>query len=506
MELWGGALIICVASLLFSLAKTIHAFFLSPLRNVPGPFLAKITSLFVGFYDLRLQRNRKIYEWHQKYGKIILIAPGQVSVSSLSSTREIYSISGRHPKSTYFDHFSVLGARCIFTTRGCRDHQKMRKRTFQLYQPKSMYRPEIVQPIRELAQEVVQQLCAPANRSDKGEATINIWTQCNRYSFDNSTRLAMGPKHGSNAMRGTSDDSWMLDRWEETELWDNMAANLPLVHLFIKHIYRTVTGDQNFLSNDERLARWTTQQLHLALQETDVIPKHCLLGWLLEAKGEEGKGLSESEVGEEIIDNILAAMATVTLALTFSLWDLACHPALQHALREELRRLPSSSRDGLPTFESIINCEMLDNCIRETSRIHPLSSGHAERLVPVEKPYDGVMLPVGVNISASTLALHHNAEVFDEPFAYKPGRWKQTDPAHRSLMDKHYIPFGYGARFCLGSTFALVQIKTLVAFVILRLHLRQDPASQTSRYSMDQLDTQNALPRGLRCDVAIREI
>lgn len=82
----------------------------------------------------------------------------------------------------------------------------------------------------------------------------------------------------------------------------------------------------------------------------------------------------------------------------------------------------------------------------------------------------------------------------------------QADAGHRSLMDKHYIPFGYGARFCLGSTFALVQIKTLVTFIMLRFQIRQDPNSSTDRHSMDQLDTQNALPRGLRCDLAIREI
>lgn len=73
-------------------------------------------------------------------------------------------------------------------------------------------------------------------------------------------------------------------------------------------------------------------------------------------------------------------------------------------------------------------------------------------------------------------------------------------------MDKYFMPFGYGARFCLGATFALVQIKMLVAFIVLRLELRQDPSSPTDRGSMDQLDTQNALPRGLRCDIAVREI
>lgn len=395
MDTWRAVLIFCVASVLFLLAKIIYAFCFSPLRHVPGPVIAKITSLLIKFHDVRLQRNRKIYEWHQKYGDLVMIAPGQVSVSSLSSTRDIYSFFGRHPKSTYFDHFSVYGSRCIFTTRGCHDHQMMRKRTFQLYQPKSIHRPAVVEPIRDLAKTVIQQLCAPLG-PHQTEATVNVLTHCNRFAFDNSTRLALGPHYSSRVTRGSPLESWMLEGWEETELWDNMAANLPLVHSLVKHTWRSFTGDTNFLSNDERLEKWTTQQLHLALKEPNIITNESLLGWLLEVKSEDGQSLSTNEIGEEIIDNILAAQATVTLALTFSLWDLACNLEWQSRLREELRRLPVE-QDGFPTFQSLISAPILDSCVRESSRIHPLSSGHAERIVPTEKLYDGVLLPAGVS-------------------------------------------------------------------------------------------------------------
>ncbi|GAD93148.1 hypothetical protein FG10991.1 [Paecilomyces variotii No. 5] len=463
-----------------------------------------LSALWVRSYDVRLQRNRKIYEWHQQYGDIIAIAPGQVSVSSLSCTREIYSIAGRHPKSAYFDHFSTYGCRCIFTTRGCREHRMMRKRTFQLYQPKSIYRPSIIEPIRTLASATIRQMCARMGAHQK-EVTVNVLTYCNRFSFDNSTRLALGARHSSHAMKGSPLDTWMLDGWEESELWDNLAANVPLLHSAVKHLWRRFSGDANFLSNDERLQQWTTEQLDLALHEPHTVTKDSLLGWLLEAKSEDGARLSRSEIAEEIIDNILAAQATVTLALTFSLWDLACNSQWQEMLREELRRLPAGE-DGFPTFESVIAAPILDSCTRESSRIHPLSSGHAERVVPIKKLYDGVMLPAGVTISASTLALHHSATAFEDPYSYRPGRWLQAEAAQRSLMEKHHMPFGYGARFCLGATFALVQIKMLVAFIVLRLELRPDPSSPTDHHSMDQLDTQNALPRGLRCDLSIREI
>ena len=270
----------------------------------------------------------------------------------------------------------------------------MRKRTFQFYQPKFIYRPSIIESVRTLATVTVNQMCA----GDGKEATVNVLTYCNRFAFDNSTRLALGPNHCSNVMKGSPVETWMLDRWEESEIWDNTAVNFPLLHFVVKHFRRHFSGDSGFLSNDERLQRWTEGQLDSAISEPHKITNESLLGWLLEVKSDDGAKLSKNDIAEEIIDNILAAQATVTLALTFALWDLACDQEWQGLLREEVRHLPVD-QDGFPTFESLMISPLLDSCIRESSRIHPLSSGHAERVVPVKKLYDGLMLPAGVSCS-----------------------------------------------------------------------------------------------------------
>lgn len=64
-------------------------------------------------------------------------------------------------------------------------------------------------------------------------------------------------------------------------------------------------------------------------------------------------------------------------------------------------------------------------------------------------------------------------------------------------MDAHYMPFGYGARTCLGKAFADVQVKLLVAAVILNFELF--PVSKEA--DMVQMGTQNALPVGLKCEL-----
>lgn len=73
-------------------------------------------------------------------------------------------------------------------------------------------------------------------------------------------------------------------------------------------------------------------------------------------------------------------------------------------------------------------------------------------------------------------------------------------------MQAHYIPFGYGARLCLGKPFATLEVKLLVAFLLLRFSISEESAGRTNVETMEQLGTQDALPKGLCCDVFVRPL
>jgi cytochrome P450 len=73
-------------------------------------------------------------------------------------------------------------------------------------------------------------------------------------------------------------------------------------------------------------------------------------------------------------------------------------------------------------------------------------------------------------------------------------------------MERFYMPFGYGARVCLGKAFATVEVKLLVACLILHYSISEDPSSSTNIKSMAQLGTQDALPKGLRCDLKVQRV
>jgi len=100
--------------------------------------------------------------------------------------------------------------------------------------------------------------------------------------------------------------------------------------------------------------------------------------------------------------------------------------------------------------------------------------------------------------------MHHRPDVFEDADSFKPGRWLNADPETLRAMESFHMPFGYGARLCVGKAFAVAEIKLLIAGVVMEFDFRNDPLSTTTDWSMEQLGTQNAMPRGQRCDLSFR--
>lgn len=62
----------------------------TPLRRIPGPFLASITKLWIFHKQRGFQRQQVDIDLHQKYGPIVRIGPNEIMVSSPKSLRTIY--------------------------------------------------------------------------------------------------------------------------------------------------------------------------------------------------------------------------------------------------------------------------------------------------------------------------------------------------------------------------------------------------------------------------------
>lgn len=293
----------------------------------------------------------------------------------------------------------MYGERPIFCTLDVKPHRQLLKRTFAFYQPTSLYKPAALQPIWNNVTKFLDQL----KKDIKVQPTADVLLRCNFYSFDNITGLVYGPQLCARTIEDkTCEERTILEGWKEVEIWNNLYYNFPLVHKIIRTTLSHAKNDPTFLSAEERLTDWNLDKIISARQNPDKMMAGSLLHQLSNAKTPDGEPYPVSWIAAELLDNIHAAQTTVALALTFTLWNLACHPEWQNRLRAELLTLPVKE-DGMPSFDAIMASPILDACIRESNRLNPLSSGRAERVVPATKEYNGVILPAGVSDSSFSI-------------------------------------------------------------------------------------------------------
>ncbi|KAK0510419.1 hypothetical protein JMJ35_006851 [Cladonia borealis] len=468
-----------------------------------GPFLCKLSRYYISFFDISLQRTEKIREWHIRYGPIICIGPKEVSVATPTLMREIYGSAGGYAKSKYFDHFVAYGERALFAIRPYEDHRERRKVIASFYHDVS--KASVENHINERVDRVIGQI-----DRRQGDPPIDVFSLTSHFAFDIISRLLYGKRHCSRTIGVDGEERQILHDLKKAQLWGPVKFDMPSLYGFIRFLLSLLNCLPSPLHADEDLMRWNYNKINDVLAHsggaTTDVREDSLLHRLLNATNPDGKKLSLNYITSELYDNLNAAEITVAVSLTYIIYHLSENPKWQTRIREEILGLPCEV-NGFPSFTSINSAPIMEAFIREVYRVNPGTGGHAERVVPSGgKIYDGIYIPEGIRITASTIALHHDATIFTSPDVFDPTRWLGRTPSQARTLDRSLIPFGYGARICAGKLLATMEIKLLIARLYVRYETRVDPCSKTTRQSMAQYATHDSVPRGLRCDITFHLI
>jgi cytochrome P450 family 135 len=193
------------------------------------------------------------------------------------------------------------------------------------------------------------------------------------------------------------------------------------------------------------------EEIHAHRADPSIAERDDILSLLLTARDEDGQGLTDSELRDELMTLLLAGHETTATALSWTLERLTRHPAVLARLTEEVR---SGEGD-----------DYLDAVIKESLRLRPVVPAVARYLTePTE--LGGRVLPAGVHITPSIYLTHYNPDIYPDPRAFRPERFLE-----RPAGTYEWIPFGGGTRRCLGATFALFEMKIVLTEVLRRLDL-----------------------------------
>ena len=86
--------------------------------------------------------------------------------------------------------------------------------------------------------------------------------------------------------------------------------------------------------------------------------------------------------------------------------------------------------------------------------------------------FAGYRVPADSIVAYSQYVTHRLAHVWPDPDAFLPDRWDPRSVDYRTPAPYTYIPFGGGARRCIGETFALVELKVILCQLLRRTSLR----------------------------------
>ncbi len=184
-----------------------------------------------------------------------------------------------------------------------------------------------------------------------------------------------------------------------------------------------------------------------SLEERDDI-----LSVLMPARFEDGDGMTDVDLRDQLMTLLLAGHETTATALAWTFDLLLRHP-------EPLQRL----RDSLEAGED----DYLRATITESLRLRPVVPLAGRRL-NAELSVDGLTLPAGTDVTPAIWLAHTRADVYPEPFAFRPERFLDEAPDTYA-----WIPFGGGVRRCIGAAFAEFEMRIVLREVLTRCELHK---------------------------------
>ena len=177
-----------------------------------------------------------------------------------------------------------------------------------------------------------------------------------------------------------------------------------------------------------------------------------ILSLMMQARFEDGSEMSDSDLRDQLMTLLLAGHETTATALAWT-FDLL----LRHA--GPLQRLRESLEAGEDDY--------LRAVISESLRLRPVVPLAGRRL-NADLETENVHLPAGTDVTPAIWLTHTRADVYPEPFAFRPERFLDGGPDTYA-----WIPFGGGIRRCIGAAFAEFEMRIVLREVLTRCELRK---------------------------------
>ncbi|KAJ9647238.1 hypothetical protein H2201_003336 [Coniosporium apollinis] len=442
----------------------------SPLKDIPGPFLARFTKWWYFYRVFRGHFERDNISLHRRLGPIVRIAPDHYSINDPSAIKTIYGIGSNFPKSDWYEGWKHPSPDrwTLFPERNMKRHAETRKRFQSMYSMTSLvsYEP-YVDDCADLFETRLREF-AQAER----ELDIAHWFQC--YAFDVIGHITFGERFG------------FLDRGEDINgalaALQNTMVYSTLIGIFAKwhpilfgpmsRFKWSGAAGRAFIMKFVQgiISRRKAKEPEEGEISRDVSGPQDFLGKMMQAHRENPEKVTDYHIFMMGQSNIIAGSDTTSISLSSILYYLVHNPETMRKLRDEIAQFDAEGRcDIKTTFKQSQEMPYLQAVIKEALRMHSATGLPLWRVVPDGgSEISGRFFPAGTVVGVNTWVAHYNDDVFADAMKFQPERWldAQRDPKNLKDMEAYYMPFGLGSRTCLGKHISILEMSKLIPRVV----------------------------------------
>jgi cytochrome P450 family 97 subfamily B polypeptide 3 len=275
--------------------------------------------------------------------------------------------------------------------------------------------------------------------------------------------------------------------------------NLPLANQLVPRL-RKFNADLQLLNtvldgliDQAKTTRQVEDIEELERRNYNEVKDPSLLRFLVDMRGAD---IDNKQLRDDLMTMLIAGHETTAAVLTWALFELTKNPLVLKQAQEEIDAVLG---DRTPTYQDIKDLKYLRLVVAETLRMYPEPPLLIRRCrTPDEIPAGGgrpAHVIRGMDIFMAVYSIHRDERYWPQPDTFDPLRftrpyqnpdipdWQGFDPTKwegklyptESAADFAYLPFGGGARKCVGDEFAVLEATVTLAMVLRRFTFEFDP-------------------------------
>nr|ANY58139.1 CYP719A7 [synthetic construct] len=167
-----------------------------------------------------------------------------------------------------------------------------------------------------------------------------------------------------------------------------------------------------------------------------------------------------------IFELYLLGVDSTSSTTTWALAYLIREKAVQEKLYQD-NRMTLGDVD-LVKIEDVNKLKYLQAVVKETMRMKPIAPLAIPHKTAKETTLMGTKVAKGTRIMVNIYALHHNQNIWTEPYNFMPERFLQGEDgsATNKAMEQSFLPFSAGMRICAGMDLGKLQFAFALANLV----------------------------------------